>query len=177
MVSDLSSFNPLWIMVGLAVAGALIAIGKWIGAVNSDRGSFKKFTVAVRDDLKDIQNDIKKMLHWQSSKTIDSQSPLRLTEIGQKVSDLLDIPAITEMLVSTLRPQVEGKQPYDIQERCFAYVRDEYEPSPELDARIKQCAYDNGLDRDEVLDVLAVVLRDKLLASPSTNQQNGQLGG
>ena len=64
-----------------------------------------------------------------------------------------------------LTQRVEGMVPYDIQEFCRSYVRDEFRPPPELEVKIKECAYQNALDRQSVLDVLMVELRDQLLPS------------
>ena len=161
--------TPWWVVVGLVITlvMTIVKISRWtqrvdasIGSVNNRIDSLAK---TLQEGLAEVRADIRKILHWQASKTIESESPLRLTEIGRKVSDILDIPSVAEKLLPMLRTQTDGKHPYDIQERCFEYARDEYRPSPEFDARIKQCAYDNGLDRNEVLDVLAIVLRDKLL--------------
>ena len=44
----------------------------------------------------------------------------------------------------------------------FNFIRDEYKPSDEVEKDIKKCAYDNGIDRAEVLNVLAVELRDEI---------------
>ncbi len=164
-----TSFNPIWIVVGLAVAGGLVQIGRWIGSVNTDRESFKKFTEAVQKDVRELRRDIKTLLRWQSSPTVASDSPLRLTEIGEKVSSALNMPDMAERLIPYLKTKVAGMSPYDIQEFCFDYIRDEYQPSLEDEERIKQCAYDNGLDRDDITDALAIILRDKLLE----RDQNG----
>ena len=56
-----------------------------------------------------------------------------------------------------------GKRPDEIQALCFEFVKHEYTPDPELDVAIKVAAYENGIDTDQVLDVLAIVLRDRLL--------------
>lgn len=157
-------FNPIWIVVGLAVAGGLIAIGRWIGAVNADRETFKGFIEAASKDIREIRDDIKKMLQWHPSKTVSSDSPLKLTELGRKISEALDAAELAADLAAELRSRAEGKHAYDIQELAFLFIRDEYGPGAEIEAKIKQCAYDNGLDRDEVLDVLAIELRDRLLA-------------
>ncbi len=163
--------TPWWVVLGLAVAlvGAIVKLARWTGRVDSSLDTLAK-------GIAEIREDIKKLLNGQASKTIDSASPLRLTEVGQKVSDILDVSSIAEGIVPLLREEAAGKLAYDIQELCFEYVRDKYEPGAEVDARIKQCAYENGLDRDEVLDVLAVVLRDKLLALSPAGEPDGQLG-
>ena len=75
--------------------------------------------------------------------------------------------ALAQGLAPRLQAQIEGKTPYEIQEKCFDYVRHEYRPPDEVETRIKTCAYDHGIKRGQVLDVLAVELRDKLLAMKS----------
>lgn len=150
--------TPWWVVLGLAVAliGAIIKFARWTGRVDSSLETLGK-------GIAEIREDIKKILHGQPSKTVSSDSPLQLTELGQRISASLDTPSIADALARELQARAEGKQPYDIQELSFDCVRDEYRPSDEVDARIKQCAYENGLNRDAVLDVLAVQLRDRPL--------------
>ena len=61
-----------------------------------------------------------------------------------------------------LRERADGKPSYDIQEMCFYFIRDEYKPVEDIEKKIKQCAYDNGISRADVMDVLAVKLRDEI---------------
>lgn len=42
-------------------------------------------------------------------------------------------------------------------------MRDVYEPTTEQDRSFKQCAFDHGIKLEQVLDVCAVELRDRLL--------------
>ena len=83
--------------------------------------------------------------------------------MGQKVSKSIDAPSIVKGIAPTLRERAGGKLPYDIQELCFDFIRDEYKPVEDIEKKIKQCAYDNGISRADVMDVLAVELRDEIL--------------
>jgi len=150
--------TPWWAALALLVAigGAIVKFSRWTGRVDSTLESLGK-------SIAEIREDIKKILHNRPSKTVDSDSPLHLTDLGRKISDDLEAKTVIDSLASSLRPRAEGKHAYDIQELSFSFMRDEYAPSAEVDVRIKQCAFDNGLDRDEVLDVLAIELRDKLI--------------
>lgn len=56
--------NPLTWVLALAVAGALIRTGMWIGAVNADRHSFKA-------SLEEIRKDIKKILKRLPSRVVE----------------------------------------------------------------------------------------------------------
>ena len=152
--------NPLfWVaFVSLlsVAAGAIFAFGQWKGKVDSDRASFKEFMTEVRNDIKELLR--------RSSHTLAGSSPLRLTDLGKSISERLDAPALAQDLAPLLQERIEGKTPYEIQEMCFDYIRHQYNPPDEVDTLIKTCAYDNGIDRGQVVDVLAVELRDKLLA-------------
>ena len=55
------------------------------------------------------------------------------------------------------------RDPCTIQEACFKYVADEFQPDADMEAKIRLCAFENGIDRDQVVRVLAVELRDQLL--------------
>ena len=49
-----------------------------------------------------------------------------------------------------------------IQEFCFTFVYGKHQPDSTLEEAISVAAYQNGIDTSQVLDVLAVVLRDEL---------------
>ena len=53
--------------------------------------------------------------------------------------------------------------PWKIQEICFEYVTNEFQPTVEQEAQMKACAYENGVETKQVFDVIAVELRDRLL--------------
>ena len=59
--------------------------------------------------------------------------------------------------------EVVGLSPYDVQEFCSNYVHKVLEPDEEQETRIKQCAYEHGVKREQVLNVLAIELRDVFL--------------
>lgn len=147
--------NPL---VWIGLVALVFGIGRWVGNVNSDRKSFKEFMNEVRDDIKKILDRLPPPL------PVTAGSPLTLTDLGRQISQRLSAGALADDLVPVLRERTKGKDPYEIQELCFAYVRDGYEPPQELEVLIRRCAYENALKREQVLDVLAAVeLRDRLL--------------
>ena len=160
--------NPLvWIGVlssSAVVTGVIFAIGQWKGKVDSDRSSFKRTLDAF---MSEIRVDIKRIFErLPPAPTVAGASPLRLTEPGREISDRLDASAIADNLVPELRERVADMQPYDIQELCYKYIRNEYEPPDDVKALILQYAFDNGIDREQVLDVIAIELRDRLLPNP-----------
>ena len=110
----------------------------------------------------EIRSDIKGILKGLSPSVIASGSPLRLTELGKKVSDSINAAALADKLAETLRTEIVGKLPYEIQEMASTHVK-EWTPPDDVDRRIKSAAYENGLKKSQILDVIAIELRDKLL--------------
>ena len=163
----MDDFNPLWILAGLALAGAIGGgiwkVSAWHANVNSDRKTFKEFMERFEGKIDKLMGHIERLMDWQSGPAFERGSPLKLSEVGRGISDALDIPAMAKELVPKVRPKVEGKVPYDIQEFCFTYIRNEYDLPPEAEKRIKEYVYALGLDVDDVLDVLSIKLRDELL--------------
>ena len=153
--------NPVvWIgiiSVMSVLIGAIFGIGRWVGTVNANQTSFKAFMTEVRDDIKQILTRL-------SPATVTSGSPLRLTDLGRAISQTLDASEWAEGIAQTLTERIKGKQPYEIQDFCLEYIGHEFKPTAEQDAKIKACAYENGITSEKVRDVLAVELRDKLLA-------------
>ena len=96
--------------------------------------------------------------------TSTSGSPITLTDLGRKISARLDAGAIADSLVPKTHNRVSGMHPYEVLEPCFDYIRgSEFAPPDDVKALILQCAFDNGFNRDQVLDVIAIELRDRLL--------------
>ena len=160
--------TPLILVAFLAVGSVLVSIGVWVGNVNADRKSFKEF-------MDEVRNDIKKILARLPAPTIERGSPLRLTDLGRSVADDLDVGKWVVRVAPSLIARVKGKQPFEFQNVCFDYVRDEFEPDEEQLRKMQMSASENGIDLDAVLDVLAVELRDRLLElSPTPATGSGE---
>lgn len=145
--------NPLF---WLAVVSGLIAIGIWIGKINEHRSTVSAFMAEIRKDIKDILGKL-------GPSTTKTASPIQLTDLGQSVSEALGASAWAANRAEKLADQVGDAPAYDIQVLAFEYVEKEFTDKTTdkaMDAKIKQCAYENGLKRSQVLDV---ELRDRLL--------------
>lgn len=156
--------SPLMVTALLAAIGLIFTIGTWVGGVNSDRKSFKEFMNKIQNEINKIQDNIEKILvRLPPPTTIACSSPLALTSLGQHVSQELDARGWAERTAPTLADRAKGQDPYTIQEACFKYIADEFQPDADMEAKIRSCAFENGIDRDQVVRVLAVELRDQLL--------------
>ena len=141
----------------IALGTVLFVTGRWVGGVNEHRNS-------VKDILAEIREDIKNILKRLPPSTVASESPLRLTDFGQDISEQLDAGTWAQRTAAELRNEVEGKQDFEVQEFCFTYVGEQFKPDDEQGRKVGRIAYENGIDREQVLNVLAIELRDALLA-------------
>ena len=175
-----------------ALVGLVFAVGRWVGEVNSDRKSFKEFMAETRRQLAEIHGQLGEIqgqlaevhrqfaeIHRQlaevhrqigeifgrlPSEAVAGTSPLRLTELGKRVSEAVDGRELAVELAQGLLPQAEGKRPHQIARLCSDYVNDTFKPTAEQLDRFEAAAYEEGITRSEVFQVIAIELRDHLLA-------------
>ncbi len=150
-----------WIaLIGVAAVAMIVAgyiLADWMDSVDEGQSEIGKFTSEMRDDVKSI-------LARLPNEVIAGAGPMRLTHLGESISVELGAKAWAGQIAQELKLQVEGKRPYEISDLAFGYIEEQFRPSQEQDDRIRSCAYENGLTRGKLLDVLALELRDSLLA-------------
>ena len=162
--------NPVvWIgaITALVIIGRVVfLIGEWKGNVDADRRDFKSFMEDVRAQLDRIHARIDDIFGRLPRTETTCGSPLTLTDLGRLISDCLNAKALAGTLAETLRDRARGKKPYQIHEMCFNYIKNDFDPPVEVVDAIGECAYEHGVKREQVLNVLAVELRDTLLPAP-----------
>jgi len=131
---------------------------EWRGEVNADRVAFKAFMDEVRGKLERILG----ILRREFPALVEMGSRLRLTKLGRDVSKELDAKAWAEKIVPTVIDKLPGPLPYDVQRFCFDYA-EKLSLSDRQAELVKLIAFENGLPATEILQVLAVELRDILL--------------
>ncbi len=137
----------------LAFGGAMY----WAGTIHTSVSTLKKSIEEIKNDIKEIFDRLSKI----STQTLETKSPPRLNELGREVSEEIKASEWAEKIGPSLVSQIKDKQDYEIQKFSFDYVRKNLKE--ELQIRIEICAYEKGLVKSDILDVLGVVLRDKLL--------------
>ncbi|MCY4158099.1 MAG: hypothetical protein OXF48_00610 [Bacteroidetes bacterium] len=159
-----------WIGIGLGavtliivIVKATLKIGGWKGSVDTDRTNFKEFMSEIKNDIKDIRDSIFNISSQMTTKVADKQSPIRLTNLGKKISAKIDALTWAGRHAERVKENVKGKQPYDIQEFSFMYVQNHKNYSDEERILTRKIAYEEGLTEFEVRQVLGIELRDKLL--------------
>ncbi len=120
-----------------------------------------------------MQKDLKRALLvvFPGYPTFESDSPLRLTDLGRDVAAELDADAWVQGVITDFRERTRGEAPYAIEEVCFEFLvyGDEFQPSPDFEAKIRASAYEHGLTKEQVRGVLALVLRDELIRLESAS--------
>ena len=124
----------------LTVGGIIFKFGKWTGEVNSDRDRFNKFIKEVRDDIKTILSRI-------PPSVVVGSSPLRLTELGGKISKEIHAKEWAKEIANDLIESVKNKQPYEIQETCIQYIDDDFDPDDDLNIKLNASAYEGTGNR------------------------------
>ncbi len=142
----------------LAVGGIILKFGKWTGEVNSDRDRFNKFIKEVRDVvnsdrdrfnkfIKEVRDDIKTILSRIPPSVVVGSSPLRLTELGGKISKEIHAKEWAKEIANDLIESVKNKQPYEIQETCIQYIDDDFDPDDDLNIKLNASAYEGTGNR------------------------------
>ena len=158
----MESFNPLWIVAGLGAVTLLIGVvtfifqaGGWYKNVNSDRNRFNEF-------MEEVRQDIKKILLRLPSPVATKSSPIRLTDLGEAISDGVNAKGIVNEIADEIIEQARGKTKYQIQELCQDYFKNKYEPDHDTLSVMEMCAFENGVKLEEVRTVLSIELRDRV---------------
>lgn len=156
----MENWLPAIIVAGTAAVIAaitgIVKFSRWTGAVDEQRSESGKFMKEIRDDIKEILGRL-------APSPLAGGSPLRLTDLGHSISTRLDGKAWASRTAQEMKERIKGMQDYEINDIAFAYINEEFKPTQEQDGQIRSCAYENALKREQVLNVLAVELRDCLL--------------
>lgn len=162
----MSEINPVWVLVVLAVlttaVGGTWKWSKWVHKVNDETGRWPALVGEIRKDIGEIRADIKKIFLGLPPQPVASGSPLRLTEFGEELAKSLNAKLWAAELAPTLLSGIEGFKPFQVDEFSAKYVQEDL--SKGMEERVSACAYEAGIKREGVLDVLRVVLRDELLS-------------
>lgn len=152
------------VITGIIILVAIIiAVTSWVTKVNVSRSTLADF-------IKEIRDDIKKIFDRLPAPTIASQSPIRLTDLGNEIATEIKVHEWISDYAARLSGSIESKSAYDIQEFCFQQAQEKLLADVESGVvtritgeDIKMSAYNHGLELKGVFDVVGVVLRDEML--------------
>ena len=156
-MENISEYATPLTLIGITIVGAVISFIQWHANVNADRKTFKEF-------MNEIKNDIKTILLRLPPSATSQNSPIRLTELGDKIVQDVKPEAWISMYADQLLPQTEDKTLYQIQQLAFEFAEKEIYENAKGTIRmdIENCAFRHGISVQEVLKALGVVLRDKI---------------
>ena len=149
--------NPLLYLLGFTVLMAfgtgLWKIFWWVAKIDPLPDQFSKLAQEIREDVKRIL--------LRLSPTTESNSPVRLNELGRKIADGLEVQRWAADLAPKLLAEVQGLREFEIDDFSYRYVHNQLDDK--WSERIAASAYEHGVDRDGVRSVLWIVLRDELI--------------
>lgn len=146
--------TPLIVTAFLAVLITAVKVVRWTATVDLKLEQFTGFAREVRDDIKLIFLRLPPV-------PVAGASPLQLTDFGEKMADFMKAKTWASELRPSLLAEVAGKRPFEVDEFSRRYVQTRLQD--DMKERVAACAYEFGVERDDVLKVLRVVLRDELL--------------
>ena len=140
----------------ITVLGAVVAFGRWTGKVDKSLLEFGEF-------MKEIRADIKNIFKLMPPKPVAGNSPLKLTELGERMAAFMNAPGWAEARAPALLAQIAGMQDFEVDDLSRNQVRQQHDHDQQFRNLVASCAYEFGTPPDGALDVLQVVLRDELL--------------
>jgi len=139
--------------IAIAFVTALWKGARWTGKIDAEIGGLK-------DLVKEIRDKLDRAFQAIPSNTVVGSSPVRLTDLGERIAEETDARAWAVSHAETLLPKCEELKEYQIYNLCTEYVMSRSAEWPE---NMDEVAYNHATVRDNLWDVLAVVLRDAIL--------------
>ncbi|MDE0145575.1 MAG: hypothetical protein OXI53_12685 [Nitrospira sp.] len=161
-----------WIMIGgfIFTIGTTIVVniygkGEWKGTVNA---TLEKLSQKIEALTKRVDKIYEVFLELGVGKTLESQSPIRLNDLGKEIANELDLDSLADTHTLLIKAKVESLNPYEIQQLCFRYAQEDLvnelaEKSPEQYKAISFAAYKRGIAREDILKIVGVLLRARVL--------------
>ena len=153
--------NPSYWALGISITLMIAVItgaynfGVWKGKLDNDRTSFKEF-------MSEVRADIKLILTRLPPTPTTSESPIRLTDLGERISNSIDAKYWAIKKAQELVDKTKDMDSFEIQDFSFNYAK-ALDPDEALLEKMREAAFESGIDLSGVKNVLGVVLRDEFL--------------
>ena len=144
------------------VRGDVNEVRSDLNEVRADLNEVRSDVNRIKDKLAGMGEDVNALFTRVQASPISGGSPLQLTEIGEEISQLLAADKWAKSTVPALVASVSGMRSFEIQEFCTDFLHSNYSATSDQGLKVRACAYEFALTRNEVLNVLMVELRDEL---------------
>ena len=156
--------NNMWWAILSPLAIILVALITGIVALATWKGKVDNHMITVMKYIDEMREDIRTLFRQLGPTLTHVESPIALTEQGKTISEQVKAKEWAKSIAPVLRERaVDLSKEFEIYELCETYVTHEFEPDEELDVRIREVAYEHGIDKTKVLVVFPIELRDALL--------------
>lgn len=165
-----ASFEEYFIFVLLIVFGGILVGVFWLGGWKTRLdGLPKQLETTLQVNFQEIKSKLDLIVSFSSPIRLQ-QSPVQLSDIGKKVAEDIYIDEWIGEYAAEFSGDLEDKNAYEIQEFCFQYAQTDFRlsvkdapPREGLQEALEMAAYKHGLQLSHVLEVIGLVLRDKIL--------------
>ena len=128
-------------------------------------------TISQRmDTMSQRMDTMSQRIDRLSENVVDNNSPLSLSEYGQKLADKINAPAIATKYKERLAgmAKTQNMRPYQIQQCCFEYAANEMLKDLEKNDQeqyylLTDTAFNEGVEMKQFLKVIGVILIDQVL--------------
>ena len=161
--------TPLLVIAVLAVAGTLWGIVLFIWKValrtaklDAGERDFRTFAQEIRGKIEKIEGHVVQIFLRlpPTPAGVKSGSPFQLTDFGKEMARNMGAQDWAAEVAPNHQAELAGKRAFEIDEFSRKYVHEKMR----RDERVSKCMYRMGVERDNALSVLQVVLRDQLIA-------------
>ena len=122
--------------------------------------------VSIKKDLSYVKVLIDLLKKFLGEPTLQTTSPISLTEKGVSIASTIDSHDIARKHLETINNSIKkDANPYEIQEACFTFAQNDLLKlldEAKVD-KIQAEAFEQGMELKEILKIIAVVIRDKIL--------------
>lgn len=127
------------------------------------------------DSLETRFNDfLDKLIGIIGPQLFKSSSPLTLTDLGKSISEKIGATELANDYAKKLHDEVKDLNAYEIQEYCFEFCEEKL-PAKLKEEKVKQLermqtvAFEEGIEVEKIMRIVAIELRDKLLSIQGTS--------
>ena len=147
--------------LAFTILGSVAAFFRWQGKVDEKLTGLDELKKVVSE----IQKTVSEILGRLPPQTFTSQSPLKLTDFGKKISKELNVENWLNEHLINIKQKLKDKEEFEIFEECLIYVIDLEKTDNSFKRIIASTAYNYGIDHDQIRKIYQIELRDRILNS------------